>query len=59
MSRLSNNEFKDKKLINGFDYDNQCWVIEGLVQRCGHPETMDCQCYGKIHAGEKSESSES
>ena len=36
-----------------YDYTNQAWVIDGLYQRCGHPEDMDCQCYGRIHAGEE------
>ena len=40
------------KLINGYDYQLQCWVINGIIQRCGHPESMHCDCYGRIHAGE-------
>lgn len=36
-----------------YDYKVQAWVIAGLYQRCNHPADMDCQCYGKIHAGEK------
>lgn len=35
-----------------FDYTNQAWVVNGKYVRCGHPETMDCQCYGKVHEGE-------
>jgi hypothetical protein len=35
-----------------FDYENQAWVVDGVYNRCGHPETMDCRCYGKQHAGE-------
>jgi hypothetical protein len=35
-----------------FDYDSQCWIVDGHVQRCGHPEMMNCQCYGRIHEGE-------
>lgn len=52
MTRLSGDEFRHGKLFNGFDYANQVWVIDGIIQRCGHPESMDCKCYGKIHAGE-------
>jgi hypothetical protein len=33
-----------------FDYTNQCWVINGIIQRCGH--INDCNCYGKEHEGE-------
>lgn len=36
-----------------FDYENQAWVIGGVYQRCGHPETMDCGCFGKLHAGQR------
>ena len=35
-----------------FDYENQCWLVDGIIQRCGHPEGMDCNCYGKAHEGE-------
>lgn len=35
-----------------YDYTNQAWVIDGLYQPCNHPETMDCQCFGRVHAGE-------
>ena len=35
-----------------FDYDNQCWIVGGKVERCGHPENMNCGCYGRLHAGE-------
>jgi len=53
MTRLSNDEYSsDGKLLNGYDYTNQCWVLSGLVVRCGHPTDMDCGCYSKTHAGE-------
>lgn len=35
-----------------FDYENQAWVVDGLYERCGHPEEMRCGCYGRLHAGE-------
>lgn len=35
-----------------YDYINQCWVVDGIIQRCGHPEDSDCRCYGKEHEGE-------
>lgn len=35
-----------------YDYENQSWVKDNKYQRCGHPESMDCRCYGKIHEGE-------
>lgn len=36
-----------------FDYDKQVWIINGKYIRCGHPKSMDCKCYGKLHEGEK------
>ena len=35
-----------------YDYNNQAWVTNGVYQRCGHPDSMNCQCYGRIHEGE-------
>ena len=37
---------------DGFDYDKQSWILDSKYVRCGHPEEMDCQCYGKLHNGE-------
>lgn len=30
--------------VNGYDYENQAWVVDGLYQQCGHPGE-DCDCY--------------
>lgn len=38
--------------MNGYDYDHQAWVVNGKYVRCGHPEAMDCGCYGRVHVGE-------
>lgn len=35
-----------------FDYKQQAWVINGRYVSCTHPESMNCKCYGKEHAGE-------
>ena len=35
-----------------YDYTHQAWVENGVYIRCGHPESMDCGCYGRAHAGE-------
>ena len=53
MSRKSSNEVVNGRLVNGYDYDRQAWVRNGLYVRCGHPEQMNCGCYGRIHEGEK------
>jgi hypothetical protein len=42
-------------LVNGYDYTNQAWVMNGKYVRCGHPDAMDCDCYGKEHEGETCE----
>ena len=35
-----------------YDYERQAWVQDGRYVRCGHPEDMNCGCYGRLHAGE-------
>ena len=35
-----------------YDYDKQCWTIQGIIQSCAHPDAMRCDCYGRLHAGE-------
>ena len=53
MSRLSNDERDNMgRLLNGYDYTRQAWVLDGHYIDCGHPETMDCSCYGRQHTGE-------
>ena len=31
-------QYKKGQLHNGFDYDLQVWVKNGIIQDCGHPE---------------------
>lgn len=45
----SNQHYKGGQLRNGYDYDLQCWVKAGKVQRCEHPVEMDCRCMGKLY----------
>ncbi len=40
-----------------FDYVNQAWVRDGKYVRCGHLESMDCRCFGKLHEGETADQS--
>lgn len=55
--RLSGDERDGNgRLVNGFDYDRQAWVVNGRYIRCGHPETMACKCYGREHAGQETKS---
>lgn len=45
-----------------YDYERQCWVVDGVIQDCNHPEAgaklvtggvfEGCNCYGRAHAGE-------
>ena len=53
MSRETLDHCKDGQLINGYDYDMQAWAVNGRYVRCGHPDSMDCRCYGKLHEGEE------
>lgn len=55
--RVSDNQYvggvnHGRRLLNGYDYDNQAWVVDGKYIRCGHPDSMSCGCYGRLHAGE-------
>jgi len=34
-----------------YDYTHQAWVADGKYVRCGHPEQMNCGCYGKENVG--------
>ena len=40
MTRMSSDELRLGRVFNGFDYRAQLWVIDGAVQRCGHPASM-------------------
>jgi len=42
-----------EKPLTAYDYRNQAWIVNGVYKRCGHPDSMNCQCYGKLHEGEK------
>ena len=43
MTRLSGDEIRFGRVWNGFDYELQLWVANGMIQGCGHPETMRLQ----------------
>ena len=49
MTRTSNDVVRNGRLISGYDYINQSWVVDGKYVKCGHTE---CNCYGRLHAGE-------
>ena len=51
--RTSTDQIKDGRLLNGYDYKNQAWVKDGKYIRCGHPESMNCGCYGRKNAGKE------
>ena len=40
MTRLSGDQIRFGRVWNGFDYDLQVWVVDGIIQLCGHPHTM-------------------
>lgn len=35
-----------------YDYKNQAWTKNWIYMSCNHPDSMDCGCYGRLHAGE-------
>lgn len=39
--RESGDEIKDGVVFNGFDYELQVWVKDGIVQKCGHRFDID------------------
>ena len=43
MTRLSGDEIRCDRVWNGFDYELQVWVVTGIMQRCGHRETICLQ----------------
>ena len=51
--RQGDNEIQAAVIKNGFSYEHQCWIINFVVQRCGHPESMGCKCFGRIHEGQQ------
>lgn len=53
MTRQSDNQHVNNTLHNGYDYDNQAWIINGKYVRCGHPQEMNCNCYGRLYEGEE------
>ena len=48
--RTSNDDLISGRLINGYDYNNQAWVVDGKYVNCGH--NYDCNCFAREHAGE-------
>jgi len=45
MTRQSENQHNSRgDLVNGYDYQLQVWVVNGIIQNCGHPESMRPGC---------------
>ena len=55
MSRVSRDEIKAGFVWNGYDYNLQVWVRDGVVQRCGHGFSAlhdpPCNCKSKEYVG--------
>jgi hypothetical protein len=41
--------------VERYDYENQAWTVDWHYMACNHPNSMNCECYGKLHAGEFAE----
>lgn len=52
MSRTSSDQIVDGITKNGFDYDLQVWVLNYIIQDCGHPESMRKCCNARLYAGQ-------
>ena len=51
MSRMSTDELAGNgSILNGFDYQLQVWVINGIIQKDGH-RTAQRGCNGCAYAG--------
>jgi hypothetical protein len=55
MTKDSAESYLNRREIQ-YDYDNQAWIINGVYQDCNHPESMDCQCFGRLNAGKRAPS---
>ena len=43
--RQSTNRYDDQgMLVEGYDYDLQVWVRDGVILNCGHPKNMRPGC---------------
>jgi hypothetical protein len=40
VTRLSKDKIKHGLVWNGYDYSLQVWVVDGIIQDCGHPLEM-------------------
>jgi hypothetical protein len=40
MTRFSDDELRDGRIFNGFDYRIQVWVVDGVIPPCGHPASL-------------------
>ncbi len=53
----SNAQYHKGQLVNGFDYDLQVWVKQGVVLNCGHPGAMSKDgyycCNARKYGGEE------
>ena len=51
--RQSTNEMVAGMIKDGYSYEHQCWIVDFVVQNCGHPQDMTCGCFGREHQGER------
>lgn len=51
MRTSTNQNDAQGNLLNGFDYVHQAWVKDGRYVRCGHPDSMACDCFGRTYEG--------
>ena len=49
---MSRSYYSEDKAKYSYDYKNQVWIKNGKYVNCGHPENMNCNCFGRKHANE-------
>ena len=55
MSRQSVDEIRDGRVYNGFDYQLQVWVLEGIIQPLGLGKALAGQSIYAVEGAEKRE----
>ena len=53
MSRQSQDEIRDGRVYNGFDYALQVWVVEGIIQAVGRGAALAGQSIYAVQGAEE------
>lgn len=53
MSRMSDDEIRDGRVYNGFDYELQVWVVNGVIQPVGLGKALAGQSIYAVDGAEE------